>query len=45
MTDGECLIDNMPNVRDTNVLLDVYKRQFIKKLATSKTKLLLKQES
>lgn len=21
MTDGECLIDNMPNVRDTNVLL------------------------
>ena len=21
MTDGQCLIDNMPNVRDTNVLL------------------------
>ena len=25
MTDGECLIDNMPNVRDTNVLLQAMK--------------------
>lgn len=25
MTDGECLIDNMPNVRDTNVLYRQWK--------------------
>ena len=27
MTDGECLIDNMPNVRDTNVLLQAIERK------------------